>query len=151
MPRKRRQTMSGAPAQPIGAIPGQIYGAGVDQMALQRAMPAPNLAGGGAAPVAPAPPPASPAAAQAVPGPGAAPNYDDLLRNAASLREQTGLLPMPTNRPNEPITAGLTRGPGPGPEALGMRRSTPVGDAWRRISAATGDPYFAQLVDRLGA
>jgi hypothetical protein len=30
-----------------------------------------------------------------------------------------GLLNQPTARPNEPVTAGLSTGPGPGPEVLG--------------------------------
>jgi hypothetical protein len=31
-----------------------------------------------------------------------------------------GLLAAPSNRPGEPVTAGLPIGPGPGPEAVGM-------------------------------
>lgn len=144
MPRtaKRNQTLSGAPAQPIGAVPGQIYGAGVEQMQLQRAMPAPNLAQGPVAqPAAPTPAPAPPQAA-------APPSFDQALAQAQGMRDQTGLLSMPTNRPQEPVTAGLSRGPGGGPEMLQMQRGTPAGDALRRLSAATGDPYFANLASR---
>lgn len=32
-------------------------------------------------------------------------------------------LTAPTQRPGEPITAGLSTGPGPGPEALGIQNS----------------------------
>jgi len=145
MPRtaKRNQTMSGAPAQPISATPGQMYGAGVDQMELQRAMPAPNLAQGPVAqPVAPAPAPA-PAQAAAPP-----PSFDQVLAQAQGMRDQTGLLSLPTMRPDEPVTAGLSRGPGGGPEMLQMQRGTPAGDALRRLSNATGDPYFANLAAR---
>jgi hypothetical protein len=35
--------------------------------------------------------------------------------------EDTPMLTDPTNRPNEPITAGLSTGPGVGPEALDTR------------------------------
>lgn len=145
MPRtaKRNRTMSGAPAQPIGAVPGQIYGAGVEQMELQRAMPAPNLAQGPTAtPVAPSPAPA-PVEAAAPP-----PSFDQVLMQAQGLREQTGILGQPTARPQEPVTAGLSRGPGGGPEMLQMQRGTPAGDAMRRLSAATGDPFFAELAAR---
>lgn len=145
MPRtaKRPKTMSGAPAQPIGAVPGQMYGAGVEQMQLQRAMPAPNLAQGPVAGPA-GPPPAGPATA----GPAPAQGFDAALAMAQGMRDQTGLLQQPTARPDEPITAGLTRGPGPGPEVLAMQQGTPAGDALRRISAQTGDPFFADLARR---
>lgn len=145
MPRtaKRPRTLSGAPAQPISATPGQMYGAGVEQMQLQRAMPAPNLAQGPTAPVvAPGPAPA-PVEAQAPP-----PSFDQVLAQAQGMRDQTGLLSAPTTRPQEPVTAGLTRGPGGGPEMLQMQRGTPAGDAMRRLSAATGDPFFAELAAR---
>ena len=35
-----------------------------------------------------------------------------------------GLLSGPSRRPNEPVTAGLSTGPGPGPEALGLQDQT---------------------------
>lgn len=43
------------------------------------------------------------------------------VRQAA---EQAGVTPLfaPTQRPEEPITAGIAMGPGPGPEVLGMRQ-----------------------------
>ena len=139
MPRNRR-TISGQAAQPIGAVAGQQYGAGVEQMAMQRAMPAPQVAGAGqGAPGAPAP------------APGGAPpriNMAELMQRAQALQPATGLLPAPTNRPNEPVTAGLSRGPGPGPEALAVRRGSPAGEMLRRLSAETGDPMFARLADQ---
>jgi hypothetical protein len=42
----------------------------------------------------------------------------------------------PTERPDEPITAGIARGEGPGPEALGMnamRQQTKTSDALARM------------------
>lgn len=145
MPRtaKRPKTMSGAPAQPIGAVAGQMYGAGEEQMQLQRAMPAPNLA---QTPVAtPAPGPAPAEAQQAAP---AAPSLEQVLAQAQALRSQTGLLAQPTTRPEQPITAGLASGPGGGPELLGMQQGTPAGDALRRLSASTGDPFWAELASK---
>lgn len=42
------------------------------------------------------------------------------VRQAASQADITPLF-APTQRPEEPITAGIAMGPGPGPEVLGMR------------------------------
>ena len=43
------------------------------------------------------------------------------VREAATQAPVTGLF-EPTQRPNEPITAGVAMGAGPGPEALAMRQ-----------------------------
>ena len=43
------------------------------------------------------------------------------VRAAAAQAPITPLY-APTERPDEPITAGITRGPGPGPEILGVGR-----------------------------
>jgi hypothetical protein len=143
MPRARqRSTLSGAPAQPIAATAGQVYGAGVDQMAMQRNMPAPQTQGQRPAGTAP---PDSPADV-AVPVDRAA-----ALAAAQSLRGQTGLLTSPTTRPNEPITAGLSRGPGPGPEAMVGRQGSPAGEMLRHLTQLTGNPYFAELADKAKA
>ena len=80
------------PAQKIArqVAPGQTYGKATQQMEAQRAVPM------GRSPVE--------TAAQAprpVPG-------------------TLGALTRPTERPNEPITAGATFGPGPGPEVMGF-------------------------------
>jgi hypothetical protein len=55
----------------------------------------------------------------------AAPNQPYGARGAQEAAQQTMPLPQvtpldaPTERPAEPVTAGLPSGPGPGPEALG--------------------------------
>lgn len=72
-------------------------------------------------------------------------NHEAALAAASQYADQTGILKGDTTRPNEPITAGLSRGPGPGPEALGLTNGSPTGDLFRRLSAATGDPFFADL------
>jgi hypothetical protein len=41
---------------------------------------------------------------------------------------QHGPLGAPTNQPNQPLTAGLPTGPGPGPEALGLPGEATSGD-----------------------
>jgi hypothetical protein len=87
----------------------QPYGERQRQQAAQRAVPitAPPDAGAGG-PGAPAPPPAPGVPPGGAPGgdvpPGMAPGELKFLH--------------PTERPNEPITAGLPIGPGPGPEAM---------------------------------
>lgn len=134
MPRARK-TITGDPARANVPVAGQTYGAGVDQQQLETAMPTP-----GAALPAAAPPPAAPTAA-----PAPAYNHEAALAAASQYADQTGILKGDTTRPNEPITAGLTRGPGPGPEALGLTRGSPTGDLLRRLSAATGDPSLAEL------
>lgn len=78
-------------AQAPRAVPGQPYGQAGAQLQAQQQMPLPQQ---GLA-SAPTTPPA--------PQPGA-----------------LGPLHAPTDRPAEPITAGLTQGAGPGPEAIGV-------------------------------
>ena len=72
------------------ARPGQPYGVAGQQLEAQQQIPL---------------------ATQAQPAPAPAP--------APVMPGGLGPLNAPTTRPNEPITAGLTGGPGPGPEALG--------------------------------
>jgi hypothetical protein len=151
MPRTRRQTISGAPAQAASPVAGQMYGAGVEQQRLAEALPTPN---GRSAPAPAAPVPSGSQGAgsssPAQPVPNEPPNFEQQMAAAGALRSQTGLLTQPTARPAEPVTAGLQLGPGPGPEALQARSGSPAGDGFRRLSQITGDPYFAQLARRAG-
>lgn len=145
MPRAKK-TLSGQPAQPVAPVAGQMYGAGVEQAALQRSMPAPNERAGGVSPSGPAtpPPPASP-----VPPP--APTSVDpmaALAAAQGLRGQAGLLNGATVRPEEPITTGVAAGPGLGPEALRTVRRSPAGEMLRELSLVTGNPRWAALADQ---
>jgi hypothetical protein len=87
-PGKKYPNRSDLAAAPVTTVPGQTYGAGVAQQRAQQAVP---MAG---APVAP--PRAAP------PRPAMTP---DDVPNLAD----------PTGRPDEPPTAGLPFGPGPGP------------------------------------
>lgn len=135
MPRARK-TLTGAPARPNVPVAGQTYGAGVDQQQLEESLPTPGRQNMSPAAVAPAQQQVAPAAPY---------DHQAALAAAASLSDQTGLLKADTARPQEPITAGLSGGPGPGPEALGLTQGSPTGDLFRRLSAATGDPFFANL------
>lgn len=57
-----------------------------------------------------------------------------------------GPLHAPTQRPNEPITAGLPSGPGAGPEALGLPAPDPVVNTLRGIYARYPNPEIAALL-----
>jgi len=139
MPRKAK-TLSGAPAQPIAqGSPGMQYGQGVEMTQMQRAMPAPQVAG--QSPAAPSALPAAPGQPQEA----VRPDFATLLAKAGELSNETGMLNQPTGRPNEPVTAGLVRGPGGGPEMLAGPTGSPAGDILRRLSASTGDPMWAEL------
>lgn len=103
---------------PVATAPGQVYGERAAQAQAQRAVPvAPppgSIGPGTGQPGAPPPPPA-PGGGPSGPGGGGAAGGPP----AAPL-PLPGQLPWtgPTERPNEPITAGMASGPGPGPEAL---------------------------------
>lgn len=89
-------------AVPMSAASGQAYGAKAEQMAAQRAIPIARPATdavpqGGPPSAAPAGPPGPP-----MPQPG-----------------QVTSLGAPSMRPDEPVTAGMPMGAGPGLEALG--------------------------------
>jgi hypothetical protein len=74
------------------------------------------------------------------PPPGPPPTPDDL-----------GPFAGPTRRPNEPITAGITRGPGPGPERLATYRPPePVQTPLQRLNKKLNDPFLADLIARGG-
>jgi hypothetical protein len=82
------------PNQPIRTATGQPYGVAQQQREAQQAVPLPQ-----------APPPPKPRAApvQTAPLPGELPPLN-----------------APTDRPSEPLTAGIPFGPGPGPEVLNV-------------------------------
>lgn len=135
MPRgKKRTTQSGEDAQNIESVPGQRYGEGVEQQAMQRAMPAPDMS---------ASTPNAPTAA--APGPPPEPVDPAQLLGSAPI----GLLSGGTQLPGQPLTAGLSSGPGVGPEALGgLRPRTPLSRTIHALLDATGDPVFQRLIDR---
>jgi hypothetical protein len=87
--------------QPIRVVNNEPYGARAALEAAQHAIPLPNEGG---APSAAAPPSPAAAPATAAPEPPALAGAQPFNR--------------PTERPAEPVTAGLPSGPGPGPEAL---------------------------------
>ena len=96
-------------AEPVTTAPGQEYGQRSQQQAAQRSVPMapPPQAGPAAAPGAPSAPQPS-----AEPPP-------PIVNGAGQGNAGLGLWTHPTERPDEPITAGLPTGAGPGPEVLG--------------------------------
>lgn len=146
MPRKNK-TQGGDNAQKIKSVPGQRYGEGVQQQALQRQMPAPDLVSQTSQALSAASAPAAPQEEQPVVTP--AQNYAAQL---AAARQVTGagLLAAPTTRPDEPVTAGLTLGPGPGRDVLRPMTGTPTGDFYAMVSRVTGNPQYEQLGKRAG-
>lgn len=64
--------------------------------------------------------------------------------------DQVPNLNDPTNRPDEPVTAGMPFGPGPGPRP-GMTTSDPVIDRLRVMYAAYPSPHIRRMLQQLGA
>lgn len=96
---------------PAKEIPtGQPYGAATEQRTALQAVPAAGPTLAATPPVTAPEPPQGP------------PQVDpQAALAAASGYNPTGpTLSDPTQNPNEPVTAGLASGPGPGPEALNM-------------------------------
>ena len=105
------------------AVPGQTYGEAGAQMAAQRAVPM------GA--------PAAPAAPQSATAPYSAPG-------------QLGPLDRPTERPNEPVTAGAPFGPGRNSTQnayIGRRNGDPILDELRALYASYPSDELANMLD----
>lgn len=95
-----------------------------------------------AAPVAPMPPGPPAAGGGGVPPPGLA----QMLASAAASPPPSGQsIFRPSERPNEPVTAGLPSGPGPGPEAIPMMPPSAVTTTYQTLADATGSPLLRQL------
>lgn len=139
-----RTDLAQQPSLPARAATGQTYGKAQSQLQAQHdvpmrpaplplaAGPQPSLQGPGAANGSPSP---------AAPGPSPIPPgaFGDIHR--------------PTERPNEPVTAGASLGPGPGPEAIAGNMATTarinsVSTVLAKAAAATGSPVLQQLASR---
>jgi hypothetical protein len=122
---------------------GLPYG---ENIALQRAQ--------AATPSGPAPaPPTGPAPE----GGGGPPNLEELAQAQPGNEDVRGHptpISRPTERPGEPVTAGLPTGPGPGPEAIQpLRPPDPLTQAAATLNqlGATADPATRILRDRVNA
>jgi hypothetical protein len=95
-------------------VKGQPYGQRAQQQAAQQAIP-----------LTPPPTAVAPSAGPAPPTPGALGAPPQPTGGVPAGGPPAGMAPgelkwlHPSDRPNEPVTAGLPSGPGPGPEALG--------------------------------
>lgn len=98
------------PNQPVRTPTGMAYGEAGELRNLQQQAPLSN---------GPAPAPA-----QSAGGGGAAPQGGPSLEDLMGMATPMG---APTQRPDEPVTAGAAAGPGPGPEALNL--PSPVAQA----------------------
>lgn len=86
-----------------------------------------------AAPLASAPPPPKP-------------DFSKIVAAAQAMPFPSQSLGAPTERPHEPITAGVPVGAGPGPEVLARPTGAPTAAAmFARLAQATGDPAMAAL------
>lgn len=115
---------------------GLPYGDRAKLIAAQRAVPA-----------GPAPAP--------MPGPGVGSPPPSQLPAAGPA---PGELPFtgPTQRPGEPVTAGLPVGPGPGPEVLTMNQANPQDPIYQAVAAldalgSTADKQTSDLRDAIHA
>jgi hypothetical protein len=109
---------------PAKAATGQTYGEAGKQMAAQRAVPM-------AAPPTDVAPTATPQRPRVAPG-------------------SMGPLNRPTERPNEPVTAGAPFGPGRTQQLggyIGPRNADPVLDELRAIYAVAPNDALADMID----
>lgn len=120
------------PAQKIRELPDAQYGEAATYRDLQKQAPLAQT------PPAPRPSPASPGSA---PAGGALPKVTPLH--------------APTERPDEPVTAGAASGDGPGPEALGPMLSAQqqqvqtTFSTLQQIATLSGSPDIQALLTQL--
>lgn len=110
----------------------QAYGERTEQIQAQRQMPLPNTG----------PTPPQPSAS--------GPMGPDVIEMARQLQPGTPLMAA-SERPDEPVTAGMVQGAGPGPEALGnfatIRRNQ-AAETLQFLADLTGDPTFAHYANK---
>jgi hypothetical protein len=121
--------------QPITVPTGLPYGEAGALGQAQAAVPVPQAPG----PPSPPGPPAPGAPPQA-----AGPPVDPMTAARNYQMPNLGALNRPTERPQEPITAGLPAGPGPGP----TQQSEGMGALLTRMAAQTNSAALAQLAQR---
>lgn len=136
MPRRRKPAPApgdtgGYGAQPADAPTGMGYGEHQASIESQQALPMAQVQGPatGAPPVAQDPAQRLQAAVEA----------------ARRMRPPSPLT-GPSQRPGEPITAGMATGPGPGPEVL--RNGDRVARTFRLLAEVTGDAAFSDLYEQ---
>jgi hypothetical protein len=130
-PGKFSKRTDGGAAQVLSAAPDQPYGAVKQQLDSQRIAPM-----GAATPLPPVPQPGQGGPAQAP----QMPQYNGAPFGA------------PTQRPDEPVTAGADAGPGPGSDVLNAPQAAPqqgtgaMTNLLQKLSAADGSGVLGQLL-----
>lgn len=137
MPRRRKPAPApgntgGYGAQPAAAPTGMPYGDRQASIESQQALPLARVVPPGGTDGSSAPPDPAQRLQQAV--------------EAARRMRPPSPLSGPSRRPNEPITAGMASGPGPGPEVL--RNGDRVARTFRMLAEVTGDATFSQLYEQ---
>lgn len=122
----RSDLRGNARSQPVQSAPGQGYGARAAQERAQQAVPLPSQPG----------PPA--------PQPGAGGPFQPSIS-----ADQVPNLTDPTRRPDEPVTAGLPFGPGPGPTQDQTRPPNPVAEQVRALLMAHPTPELRELLTQI--
>lgn len=138
--------------QPVQSAPNQPYGTGGEQEKAQQAIPLPRASNAG--PPAPAQPQAS---GQAPPMPqgggGGQPQGDPMQQAIQFARDfDPGITPLtaPTSRPGEPVQAGLSMGPGAGPEIFNApARAMAAADILTKLALASGNDRFMESAAKI--
>lgn len=118
----RTDLQTPGPPQAVSAAPNQAYGEAGAQRTAQQNMPLPNEL----------------AAEQSL--------QDQALASAQAAPPPGAPLNAPTARPNEPIQAGLSSGPGPGPEVF-QKWGSRTSDLMQRYAELTDDPTARQMAE----
>jgi len=138
MPRKRKK-------QPVQTPTGMPYGQGEKLADAQRQLPIPN------APTIPSPSSSTAGRQQAAtPAPPAVDPIAAAITAAAQVAPPSGAFAAETSRPDEPLTAGLPVGAGPGTAALGLPAIPEDDDTLNALVVAyqrTGSQSLARLIE----
>lgn len=108
---------------PVRTAPGQAYGVAGQQAEAQRAIP-----------LRPQPPAGPPPSTDAMPGP-------------AGPSSPVVPLDAPTARPNEPLTAGVNIGPGPGAPPMSQPAPDPLIEELRAVYLAFPNEDLRELLE----
>jgi hypothetical protein len=127
----------GANVQPVRVPTNQPYGARQASEQSQATLPLPNAPrpGGGSQPSSAGAPAAGVDPMQA------------MLAAAQNMPPPGPPLNAPSARANEPVTAGLSSGPGPGPEVLNIPKKKSIADTFSDMGAVDGDPALLEMSD----
>lgn len=146
MPRKSKtKTLSGQPGQTPVAPRGGPYGAGERALESQRRAPIPDYAAS-ASGSTPGLSPGSPGVESALPPQAPGDRLQQAMMTAQQMAPPQNMLTMPSQRPSEPLTAGLPIGAGPGTEVLNTGDS--VVRTLRMLADITADPSFNLLAEQ---